>query len=66
MTQPSVCDRMLTVRELAQRLRIGRTSAYRLCAGVDFPSVRVGNQIRVPEEELNRWLKRGKGLESLG
>ena len=56
---------VLTVPEVARRLRIGRTSAYRLCQQPGFPAIRVGGQIRVPEEALHFWMLnvRSSGVE---
>jgi len=48
----------LTVPELADYLRIGRTSAYELARKSGFPIVRVGRAIRIPREELDAWLSR--------
>lgn len=55
--------RMLTVGELAKRLRCGRTKAYRLCHELGFPAVRIGGLLRVDAVELERWLaeRRVKG-----
>lgn len=47
---------MLKVKEVAQRLRIGLSAAYRLCRTPDFPAVWVGGQIRVPTAGLSEWL----------
>lgn len=52
---------MLTVRELAERLRISRASAYLLCRQAGFPAVRIGGQIRVPVVELENWLAQRVG-----
>jgi putative molybdopterin biosynthesis protein len=48
--------RFLTVRELADLLRISRRRTYELVAAGDVPSVRVGGSIRIPREELDRLL----------
>ena len=47
---------VLTVAELADRLRIGRSAAYALCHRADFPAVRVGGVIRVPIVSFASWL----------
>jgi excisionase family DNA binding protein len=47
---------LMTVAELQTRLRIGRSTAYRLCKQPTFPAVRVGGQIRIPVDSLERWL----------
>lgn len=48
--------RFLTVRELADLLRISRRKAYALVADGQVPSVRVGTAVRIPRAELDRQL----------
>lgn len=55
---------LLTVRELAEFLRIGVSTAYRLCAEGQLPVVRVGSVgrrgvIRVRLDDVLAWLERG-------
>jgi excisionase family DNA binding protein len=49
---------VLTVVELAQYLKIGRSKAYELTREPDFPVVRIGKQLRIPEQSLVRWLEK--------
>ncbi len=42
----------LTVREVAQRLSVSRSTVYRLIARGHIPAVRVGARLRVPAEYL--------------
>ena len=46
----------LTVPQVAERLQIGRDSAYRLCLRPDFPAIRIGGLIRIPVLGFERWL----------
>lgn len=48
---------LLTVKEVADRLRVGKNVAYKLCKQPDFPAMRVGRLIRVPEGALNEWVQ---------
>jgi excisionase family DNA binding protein len=48
---------MLTVREAAKLLRIGRNLAYDLVARGEIPSVRLGRLIRVPRAALQQLLE---------
>ena len=48
---------VLTVRELAKRLKISRNAAYNLCARPGFPAVRVGGAIRIPVRLLDQWME---------
>ena len=56
----AVC-RLLTVREVATRLRVSRATVYRLVQTGSLPTLRVSNSIRVPETVLAAW--RAAGLE---
>jgi len=48
---------ILTVQDLAKILRVGIRTAYRTCHRQDFPAIRVGKQIRVSKNALNKWLQ---------
>jgi excisionase family DNA binding protein len=49
---------LLTVEEAAERLRIGRTSMYRLVSTGAIETVTVGRLRRVPEECLAQYVTR--------
>lgn len=49
---------MLTVGEVARRLRVGRSTAYWLCRRPDFPAARIGGVIRIPPDALDLWVAR--------
>lgn len=49
-------DKMLTVSEIAEHLRISKRQAYRIVEGKDFPSVRIGRRILIPETKYEQWL----------
>jgi excisionase family DNA binding protein len=49
---------LLTVKELAEILRIGRSSAYELCRQNEFPVVRIGKNIRISKGALFEWIER--------
>jgi excisionase family DNA binding protein len=48
--------RLLTVREVADRLRVSRATVYRLVQAGALPVLRISNSIRVPAESLNGML----------
>ena len=48
MTAP----RLLTVAEVCDRLKLGRTTVYLLIADGRLPSFRVGRARRIPEDAL--------------
>jgi excisionase family DNA binding protein len=49
---------LLTVPEVARRLRIGRTLAYMMVRRGELPAVRFGKLVRVPADRLDEWLAR--------
>ena len=58
-----MADQLLTVAELAGRLRVSKSTAYGLVREPGFPAVRIGRQIRIPTDELRAWLA-GRRLRS--
>jgi excisionase family DNA binding protein len=56
---------VLTVADLAERLRIGRSSAYKLVSDGDVRSIRVGRVIRIPAEAVEQFLKGDETAETI-
>lgn len=52
---------LLTVREAAALMRIGRDTAYSLVAEGRIPSIRLGRQIRIPRAALIAHLEHEAG-----
>jgi excisionase family DNA binding protein len=52
---------LLSVAEVAARLRVSRVTAYRLIWRGALPALRVGGQIRIDVRELEDWLRREAG-----
>jgi excisionase family DNA binding protein len=50
--------RLLTVREVAEALRLSRGSIYRKIRGGELPAVYIGGTVRVPSGALARALSR--------
>lgn len=48
---------LLSVREAAKLLRVGKGTAYNLAAEGLIPVLRVGRRILVPREALLRWIE---------
>lgn len=46
----------LTVKEVARRLAVGRTTIYELIAKRELVAIRIGRARRIPESALERWL----------
>jgi len=51
---PVAVDELLTVAEVAQRLRCSRSMAYRLIQ--EMPVIRIGRIVRVSVKELDRYI----------
>lgn len=51
-------DKWLTIDELADYLKMGRTKLYRMAQEGAIPASKVGNQWRFDREEIDDWMKR--------
>ena len=51
-------DKYLTVKEAGEILNIGKTKMYELVNQPDFPKVKMGRKILIPESEFNNFMKR--------
>ena len=47
---------MLTVKELQNKLNMGKNKTYKLVHTKGFPTIRIGKTILIPEDELQQWL----------
>lgn len=47
---------LLTVKELGEFLKIGRSKAYFLIKQKDFPIIKIGKNIRINKDNLLNWL----------
>ena len=50
----------MTVKEMADYLRIGLTSAYNLIRQKNFPAVKIGGKYLIDNELLDLWIKEQK------
>ena len=50
-------DKWLTIEELADYLKMGRTKLYRMAQKADIPASKIGNQWRFDREEIDEWMK---------
>lgn len=51
-------ENVLTVMDVSERLRVSLPTAYRIVNSSDFPVIRVGRAIRIPEAAFVRWLEK--------
>lgn len=49
-------ETFLTVKEVARRLAVGRTTVYELIARGDLIAIRIGRARRISESALERWV----------
>ncbi len=52
-------DRLLTVREVAARMRVSNMTVYRLIQAGDLRAVRVGRNYRLRQGDVDSYLSRG-------
>lgn len=61
----SACSRLLTVKEVAARLRISTATVYGLCERGRLPYVRISTHaIRVAEQDLVEFVQGGRARET--
>jgi excisionase family DNA binding protein len=51
-------DEILTIRELAELLKINEKTAYKLAAAGKIPGFKVGGSWRFDRQEIARWIRR--------
>jgi len=54
--EKTVTESLLTIKQVAARLAIGRTTVYELIAKEELKTVRIGRARRVPESALEQWI----------
>ena len=58
MSQERLAEvRFLTVAEVASIMRVSKMTVYRMVHGGELPAVRVGRSFRVPEDEVQKYLR---------
>lgn len=54
---------MLTRKDVAEKMDLSLPSVDRLIARPDFPKIRFGRSVKVPEELLDQWIRENIGQE---
>lgn len=52
------CPDLMTIEDLQQYLRIGRTKAYQLVSSNQIRSFRIGSSVRIPKAALVEYILR--------
>lgn len=50
-------DRLLTVREVADAMRVSQMTVYRLIKGGELAALRVGRNFRIRESDVDRYFE---------
>ena len=59
-------EQLMTVDEVAERLRISRSTVYYLINAKQLETVLVGKRLRIEPSALQAMLDRGRGVKSAG
>lgn len=54
-------EKFLTVKEVSDVLRLGKTNTYKLFQRKDFPKITIGKKLLVKESELDGYLEKYGG-----
>tara|TARA_R110001583_G_scaffold165023_1_gene317485 strand:- start:5071 stop:5247 length:177 start_codon:yes stop_codon:yes gene_type:complete len=58
-----MADEILTLKELAEYLKLTEKTAYRLAAEGKLPGFKVGGSWRFKSEDINAWIEEQKDKE---
>lgn len=53
-------DKLLTMKEIQEKVRLGRHGAYSLVSRPDFPKIVIGKKILCYENDLDKFLQEYK------
>ena len=53
-------DKILTLKEVAEYLKLAQKTAYRLAAEGKLPGFKVGGSWRFKQEDIDRWIEQQK------
>jgi excisionase family DNA binding protein len=54
----AINDKWLTIDELAEYLKMGRTKLYTMAQKAQIPASKIGTQWRFDREKIDRWMNR--------
>lgn len=47
---------MLTVKDVQDRLKLGKNNTYKLVSQKGFPKITIGKKILIPEEQFEKYI----------
>jgi excisionase family DNA binding protein len=56
-TSAAASEELLTVEQVQELLKVGRTFAYSLVRSGELPSYRVGRLLRIRRRDMENWLE---------
>jgi len=56
----------MTIDELADYLKMGRTKLYRMAQECEIPASKIGNQWRFDREEIDEWMRKQRPTSASG
>lgn len=56
-------EKLLTLYEVAEYLRLNRFTVYRMVERGELPAIKVANQWRFKERDIDKWLEENKKLK---
>lgn len=57
-------DKILTLKEVAEYLKLAEKTAYRLAAEGKLPGFKVGGSWRFKRDDIEKWIEDSKGTSS--
>lgn len=61
MKNSDINDEILTVKQVAEYLKVNERTIYRLATSAELPAFKVGNSWRFKRAELEAWIKASQG-----
>jgi excisionase family DNA binding protein len=50
--------KFLKPKDVSEMLNIGLSTVYEMAQRGELPAIKVGGNVRIPEDELNTWIER--------
>jgi len=60
-----VFGEIMTLKEIARYLKLGKSTLYKMARGGKIPAVKIANQWRFRKEDIDKWLQGIRNKEIL-